>query len=279
MLANWPPLKLAKLALAGSMLIAVEAFVPVCFLEIFGAVPSYFAVVILLLLIFLPLLIGGPLTRIAIWRLSDGLDKDQWTEDEVTGARHFVYSPVLRRNANWYFWIVRAIVIFVLALWVASHIWKFYFSDVIPNFVLMIWLLRVPIDNLSKLRVKLLPKPPAYDPEKGGGGKQQRLHSDHWGARTVPNYALPERYDQTEILFQREEAFSPLTQSIVGLAFTMILALWLWSHHESSQYRSLAVVPFLFWFGWGLAHELRNKRELANISDSRQILKSDRIEA
>ena len=267
-MANWPPIQLAQAALAGSILIASAPLVPACLAYFFnlsghhepilGGHPGYLGLGALILLTFSPLLIGGPLIRISMWQLSEGLTADRWTKQEIENAHQWIEAPAVKRNAKRYFWIFRVAVVLSLAMWAASYRWKFHLPDVLNLVMGTAWLLRAPIDALSSLRSKLRPRP-AYAVPSVSGELPRRLQSEYWGERTAPYSAVPEKYNSDEATPQKEEILSPTAQNIVGLLTTVALSIWIWSHRKASPFGMLAILPFWLWFGWGLAHELRRK--------------------
>jgi hypothetical protein len=190
MLAKWPPLKLAQLAFAGSLVFALAA----------GSGPAAdglaklhdhfslthriaFAVTTLLLAVLLPILIGSLLILVAKRRLFAGLNNDEWPEDEIEKARVWVASPGLKRIAKGLQWTA-------IALWVASvglFIWKYPPGPTLRLVTSSLIFLTIPVTTLSKLRGALRPDPPPYDPSKSWTAGLKPLHSEQWGTRDLPN--------------------------------------------------------------------------------------------
>jgi hypothetical protein len=196
MLTKWPPLKLAQLALLGSVLVGL--WLPG--LTIFEALKSQshsygphqgnFATAVSILLFFAPMLIGALLIGMAQWRLFAGLDKDKWSEQEVEIAHRWIESPELGRIATWLLWTIRSVAIAALLYWGASYVWKSLAPWVARSpYFSLIWLLwlRIPLEILWKLRSTLRPEPPPRVPPKGWAGMINGIYSEHWGGRKSSN--------------------------------------------------------------------------------------------
>lgn len=108
---QWPPLRLLKVARAGSLLVACQFLsialrigVDTLHFPYSGMHLGLLAAAASILLLFAPALIGSVLIVFAFRWLSDGLIRLRWTDSEIEEARLWADSHELSRPAKWLLW-------------------------------------------------------------------------------------------------------------------------------------------------------------------------------
>ena len=188
MLAKWPPLKLAQLAFAGSLVFALDFLAAPLTDELlelhdrfFGAGRGAFTITAFILILLAPILIGSLITILARRRLFAGLDDDEWPESEIEKTRLWVGSPVLKRITKGLVWT--GIVLWITA--VGLYIGKGRPNSTVRMVANSLMFLAIPGIVLARLREALRPDPPPYDPSKSWTAGLKPLRSEQWGARDV----------------------------------------------------------------------------------------------
>jgi hypothetical protein len=189
MLAKWPPLKLAQLAFAASLLSLSRILTPPLILipmalrgQVTGLHPSHLTRVtynfVSLVLVWVPSLIGAALLILARRRIKQGLEKKQWTVDETNSTLAWLQRPVVNRTYGVAFWIMACCFVSCLfARPLGSRTNAFQLTA--DLFILSSAVLPSPKGDLDRIRKRLSPEPPPRDPINWKTYKP--LHSEHWG--------------------------------------------------------------------------------------------------
>ena len=189
MLTNWPPLKLAQLAILGSFVVALEPVSDLLgdgFLSLhdhfFHSHNGPLTIAACILIFFAPLILGGFLILQGKSRLSNGLKRGDWTESQIEASRLWVESLALRRVAEGLLWIYAADWLVCSAL---RYLWKVHLNPVASEFLGSLWFFPLPFWVLQSLRKALRPQPPSFDPSRATRPKP--LRSNHWGQPKSPS--------------------------------------------------------------------------------------------
>jgi hypothetical protein len=187
MLAKWPPLKLAQLAFAASLLSMSRILAPLLALIPFALhrwktdprqadrLWLYF------LIAMVPALIGIVLLGLAKRRITDGVRRELWIEQETRPALKWLRSPIVTRG----WWVILAAMsCCYLMIFLVPR--DFHSAD--PRMietVLLIFamLLPSPRTSLDQIRKALSPEPPRSSSRTLD---MKRLQSEHWGGREFP---------------------------------------------------------------------------------------------
>jgi hypothetical protein len=197
MLAKWPPLKLAQLALAGALLSLSRMLAPPLILVamrlrgwLIGPQASsrielaYYGFSLVLFLI--PSLIGSVVLALAKRRIDEGLEKKRWTEQETELALGWIDSPTVKRSVRT---VAMAMLGGFLVCLFPLHGHRSDAFRLALDLVVLLSVLPSPKGSLAQIRKSLSPEPPPHDPSKWTS-TYKPLHSEHWGGREIPK---PER--------------------------------------------------------------------------------------
>jgi hypothetical protein len=185
MLAKWPPLKLAQLAFAGTLIAATTCLSgPVAdgveklrgrhFLRHH---PGPFFLTVDLLTLLAPLLIGALMALPARKQLLEGLEKQQWPEPEVEKTRLWIESANLKK-------LVTGLGGLAIISFVIFCVWGFHSHPTIRLVSNSLVFLTFPSLFLLNLRQALRPDKP-YDPSKSWARTMKPLRSEQWGEREI----------------------------------------------------------------------------------------------
>ena len=189
MLANWPPLRLAQLAFAGSLLSMSRILTPLLALIPFALhgwttdprrtdrLWLYFLIALV------PALIGIVLLAFAKRRITDGVRRELWIEQETRPALEWLRSRVVTRG----WWVIfAAMSCCYLMIFLLPRDFHPDVSHLRENTLLLsLTLLPSPRTSLDQIRKSLSPEPPRR-PLNGWAGSISGIHSEHWGGREFP---------------------------------------------------------------------------------------------
>jgi hypothetical protein len=185
MLAKWPPLKLAQLAFAGSLLSMSRILAPLLAIIPFAlhrwtAGPRQADRLCLNFLIaLLPALAGIALLGLAKRRITEGVVKELWTRQQIEPVVEWLRSPFVKRG----WWVA-------LAAMCCSYFLLFLLPRNLPDLptltanliTISVILLPGPRASLDQIRKALSPEPPR---PWSRTLDMKRLEFEQWGAHDV----------------------------------------------------------------------------------------------
>lgn len=188
-LENWPPLRLAKAAHTGSLLIASE-FLAIALragminlhTHYYGPHLGLFAMTTSILLLLGPILTGAGLVAVTLWRLSDGLTRIKWDVPEIEATRVWAESHTLNRIGERFLWgfLFADIVLSYLVF----NVWKITHQPATKMFFDSMVLLCIPWLVASLIGDRLREETPTPTPPVGVSKYHPRkIHSEHWDAQ------------------------------------------------------------------------------------------------
>lgn len=180
------PLQLVKLAIAGAFIMALS-FLPAAAIWLThdrGSIRGSHQPLIGLILVFLPILVGGILVGAARWTIWDCLISNTRTESETKAVWDWFELPRVKRGSK-----MAALAMITLYLswnifWISAWRFKVISGSDVFRPMNAVWFFIFPFNSLIGLNAQFRPDPPRPDPPDSFPGTAFGLRSSHWGHPT-----------------------------------------------------------------------------------------------